>query len=150
MKYRFFALLEILTVGFPFCAFKILMGNLLRNVSGSLAIGWLLMLLGVADVLFNTGNAFSLLLAKKRSLSTCALDFVFKKITPRAVELGTALDVMLSFTLVAAMVGFDLFHLLPHAALSVWTSCVVLNVLGAGVARLGQAIDAIPSGSSSP
>ena len=53
---------------------------------------------------------------------------------------------LLSFTLVAAMVGFGRIPSLPSDHLRVWNAAVVLNVLGAGLSRVGASYRAIPTG----
>ena len=47
---------------------------------------------------------------------------------------------MLSFTLVAAMIGLGLLMRLRPADLGIWNVSVVFNVLGAGLGRLAETV----------
>jgi len=135
----FMQILEVLTVGFPFCIFKILTGNFLGQY-------WLVAL-GVIDAMINLVNLLSLIISKKRILDTCFLSMVvhrFKKPTletkSKWQDLGNAIDLALSFIFVAYMVGADqLKHMVP-LHLNIWNISVVFNVLGAGLGQLTRSI----------
>ena len=58
----------------------------------------------------------------------------------RDSELGLAVDVFLSFALVAIVIAFGLLLRVPAWALPIWNLAVVLNVLGAGAGRLFVAL----------
>ena len=60
-------------------------------------------------------------------------------------ELALAVDTMLAFSLVAAMILIGALPALPPLALAVWNVAVVFNVLGAGGLRLARAISELPS-----
>ena len=55
-------------------------------------------------------------------------------------DLGLAVDVFVSFGLVALVIGAGLLPAAPAWALPLWNVAVVLNVLGAGVGRLLAAV----------
>lgn len=114
-------MLEILTVGLPFCAFKLLTGL----IAYPSPVAYPLLILGAIDAVLNLLN----LVVK---VPTCFLDVVL----PRRHELALALDVFISFALVAIVIGFSLLPQLPAWALPIWSAAVILNVLGAGVGRL--------------
>jgi hypothetical protein len=61
---------EILTVGFPFCAFKLITGV-------SLSQDWLTAW-GIADALINTLNLLWLLTARRRATEVCLLSLVLR------------------------------------------------------------------------
>lgn len=113
-------MLEILTVGLPFCAFKLLTGL----IAWPSPIAYPLFALGAIDAVLNLVN----MVAK---VPTCFTDLVIRR-----HDLALALDVMLSFALVAIVIGFSLLSRLPAWAAPIWSAAVVLNVLGAGVGRL--------------
>lgn len=132
-------ILEVVTIGLPFCAFKILTG---------LAFGqyWLIAWGGV-DLLINLVNLFGLLVFKRRLFDACFLSFVvhsFKR--PSAdrkghwQDFGNAADVFVSFILVAVMVGGGFLSYLDQSQMLIWNVSVVLNVLGAGLSRLTGSI----------
>ena len=127
--------LEILTIGLPFCAFKIITGLYFGQY-------WLVVL-GLVDLIFNVINLFSLLLMGKRIVAVCFLSFlinIIKKpnaeIKSKWQDLGSAIDVLISFSLVAYVVGGNFIKFFPAVHVILWNVSVVLNVLGAGYGRL--------------
>jgi hypothetical protein len=127
--------IEIVTIGLPFCAFKIVTGLFLNQ-------DWL-MSLGIIDLGINLTNLIALPILKRRLFDACLLSFLtrlFKKPTKVAQakwqDLGNSLDVLLSFSLVAYMIGVGFIKDLPRDYLSLWNISVVLNVFGAGFSRL--------------
>jgi len=134
------SLAEVVTVGFPFCAFKVLTGVILLSTPAG-ALGYALIALGAIDFAFNAANFGSILLFRRRTPSVCLTDFVVLRVRGEAQrDLGLAVDVFLSFGLVAVVVGAGWIPRLPSWALGTWNAAVVLNVLGAGVGRLLSAI----------
>jgi hypothetical protein len=126
------AVAEILTVGLPFCVFKLLTGLIAWRTIG--AIGLPLMALGAIDLAINLVNLGGLMVRRRRIIGTCLGHIVLRN------DLGLALDIFLSFALVALVVGFALYRHLSPAAVLLWNVAVVLNVLGAGIGRLLAAI----------
>ncbi len=131
--------LDIVTIGLPFAAFKILAGIVLKAISGDAnsPMGWILVAWGIVDLIINLLNLVSLTAAGKKLTTTCAMSFIFRSASE---EVGAALDVMMSCTLVAIMVGGNLLKYLSPLQLNVWSLSVVLNVLGAGISRIKAAI----------
>lgn len=132
-------ILEVLTVGLPFCAFKIVTGIRFEQ-------HWLTAL-GCVDLVINIVNLLSLLFLRKRLLDACLLSFLTHQLKRPTREkkwqwqdLGNSIDVLLSFSLVALMVGGGYLGSLPITYLSVWNLAVVLNVFGAGLGRLTGSI----------
>lgn len=136
-------LIEIISVGFPFCAFKI--------ITGLHFSFWPLIILGVVDLIFNTLNLIKTLLTKKPFEDACLLSFVasfhgrfyLKKEKSDLVnwrDLGNSFDVLLSFTLVAFIIGFGHIVNLEATQLNIWNICVVFNVFGAGYSRVAYAV----------
>lgn len=127
--------IEIITVGLPFCVFKL--------VSGMIFHQYWLVALGIIDLLINLVNLVSSIFFKKRVLDTCVLSFLVHKIKkPQAdirslwLDLGNASDVFLSFALVAIVVGGGFILQMTPEQLWYWNLSVVLNVCGAGYGRL--------------
>ena len=136
--------LEIITIGLPFCAFKIVTGLFFNQ-------NWLIAL-GLIDFLINALNLLALLLFKKRKLDPCFLSFVvriFKKPDPSTQskwqDLGNSLDVLLSFSLVAYVIGGGFIKAFPPLYLSAWNLSVILNVFGAGYGRITHSIQNLRS-----
>jgi hypothetical protein len=133
--------LEVVTIGLPFCAFKILSGLVTLRVT---PLGWSLIALGGTDIFINSVNFFALILGRPRVLPVCALQMAVSRGRGRSYdELGTSLDVFVAFALVAGMIAFEQLSQLPKTGLQVWNLAVVLNVLGAGIGRLYGSLEAL-------
>jgi hypothetical protein len=132
-------LIELITIGLPFCVFKVVTGLYLNQ-------HWLTAL-GVIDLVINLTNLVTILSVKKRVLHACSLSFVLSKIKkpPQDIkykwqDLGNSIDVLLSFTLVAYMIGWGGIVHIPSWQLQIWNVSVVFNVFGAGYSRLADSI----------
>ena len=60
-------------------------------------------------------------------------------------DLGNAIDVLLSFTLVAYMIGWGGIVHIPEPQITIWNISVVFNVFGAGYGRLSGSIKELKS-----
>jgi hypothetical protein len=128
---------EVITVGLPFCVFKLLTGLIALGMPGLAPLGYALLALGALDTALNLINLLALLTVHRRLSAVCVTDVVVRRLRGSSdTELGLALDVFLSFSLVAVVIGFGLLLRIPGWALAVWNVAVVLNVVGAGVGRL--------------
>lgn len=134
------ALAEIIVVGLPFCAFKVLTGLALFTTVAP--VSYLLWLIAGVDILCNSANLLSLALRGRRLLPVCLGDALWRWLARqrgwlgRSEDVGVALDVFLSFALVALVIGCGLLARLPGWGLSTWNLSVIFNVLGAGTSRL--------------
>jgi hypothetical protein len=137
--------IAILTIGLPFGAFKLLLGMVFLKLLPSPcndAIGYTLIALGCIDIFINFLNLFALLLQDRSITEVCVLTMILARLKRNSrqneawKDFGTALDVMLSFTLVAVMVAGNMSHYLSGPALTLWNYSVVVNVLGAGLSRI--------------
>lgn len=134
-------LLEVLTVGLPFCGFKILAGLSLKGPSGGLLVA-----LGVADAIINGVNLLGLIVNRRRPMAACTLALAtlpFRKPSgsrQKWLDLGNSLDVLLAFALVALMIAYGRLGAMPADRLAAWNACVILNVLGAGLGRFGASV----------
>lgn len=142
-------LLEVVTVGLPFCGFKILAG---LSLGGPLRLlGLALAALGAVDAAINGINLAGLLFSGRRPLAACTLSIAASALrgergpAEKWRDLGDSLDVLLAFALVAAMIGFGRLSLLPPGRLAAWNLCVILNVIGAGLGRFGASLRGLAS-----
>jgi hypothetical protein len=141
-------LLEVLTVGLPFCGFKILTGLSLTPSASPYArsFGAFLVALGVIDAAINVLNLAGLALRSRRPMDACLLALATRPLhggSSTAVvwqDFGNSADVLLSFALVAFVIGGGRIHEMPADRLTIWNACVVLNVLGAGLGRFGESL----------
>lgn len=137
-----FAAAEVVTVGLPFCVFKFFSGLVAIRTPVLAAPGYLLLLIAIVDLGFNGINLLSLAFARRRAAPICLTDLVVRRVMSkeRESELGIALDVFLSFVLVAIAIGIGMHARLPPWGAPIWSVAVVFNVLGAGVGRLFSAL----------
>ena len=127
---------EILTVGLPFCVFKVLTGAIAVASPSVAVLGYGLLVMGAIDTLLNLVNLVGLLALRRRIAPVCLTALVLRA----RPDLGLAIDVFLSFALVALVIGAGLFARLPSGTPPIWNLAVVLNVLGAGTGRLFSAL----------
>ncbi len=143
------AQIGFITIGLPFAAFKILFGLTMPALWPGQAAqigGAGLVILGALDLLVNALNSTFMLVRGKILTQVCVFAILFDwlgkkrvegdKATIRSADFGTALDVMLSFTLVALCVGLNLLARFGESERLLWNLSVVVNVLGAGVSRI--------------
>lgn len=134
-------LLEVLTVGLPFCGFKILAG---LSLGGPIGLG--LVALGVLDAVINGINLLGLLVNRRRPMAACTLTLATLLLRGASasrqkwLDLGNSLDVLLAFVLVATMIAYGRLGSMPRESLAVWNACVILNVLGAGLGRFSASL----------
>jgi predicted membrane-bound mannosyltransferase len=121
---------EAAVTGLPFCIFKFSAGWLIAS-AGNKFLGWLVMGWAAVDLAFNLAALMT------ERVSVCLLSNVGRWTgNRRGEDLFLALDTFLSFAIVAALIGFRLIRQMPDPWLSLWDLAVVLNVLGAGLARV--------------
>lgn len=140
---RAFRLLEVVTVGFPFCAFKVLTGLILLTFVGWSVLGWVLIAIGAIDLLLNLTAFVFAALGRENTLPVCASQWIVAGLGAGRSSwwrLGLSVDTMFAFTLVAAVIGLGWLAHLPRPALAVWSLSVVFNVLGAGLGRLAESV----------
>lgn len=137
---------EILTIGLPFCVFKLVTGfhlvTALHPIAGGFLIG-----IGLLDTVINLTNLCTLILNRRRFLPVCTLtgtvEWVLSKRPLQAekrMDLGNSIDMALALILVAGMVGLSRIGFLPPDHILAWNLAVVLNVLGAGLSRLNHSV----------
>ncbi|MBK8168799.1 MAG: hypothetical protein IPK60_00465 [Sandaracinaceae bacterium] len=150
MKQRLRSLFEILTVGFPFCAFKVLTGHFLLDVPGFAIAGAFLLALGIVDIGINFTNFVGVALGREtRLLGICAIHQAVLAFRPRRAawsEVASSADALLSFGIVAYMLLSRSLSHLSELQLYVWTLSTVLNVLGAGLGRVVQSVRELHAG----
>lgn len=146
IRQNVFLILSILTIGFPFVGYKVLGGIVISRLYHDSWIVDVLALLfivwGVIDFLLNAVSLHAVSCRGNLHYPVCLLSVVSKKhpVLSKWRDSGEALDIMLSFMIVAVVVGQNLFVFMDGAQIKLWNVCTVVNVLGAGIARLGASI----------
>jgi hypothetical protein len=143
-------LMEVTTVGLPFCAFKVLAGLTLHKAALSAAgkgAGLFLVALGVGDLVINGLNFLSLAILRRRILPACVFSLATSPLHAstrhpewRWADFGNSLDVLVSFSLVAIMIGGGGLQSLSSKGMLVWNLSVIFNVMGAGLTRVKQSL----------
>jgi hypothetical protein len=146
-------ILEIVTVGLPFCAFKIITGLFL--IPKIPALGWPLLVLGIMDLGINSANLFTYTLKRQNLTSPCLFAVITNHLRRDQApawtwqNLGNSLDMLLAMTLVAGIIGSGAVGALTRNQLLVWNISVILNVMGAGLTRVGHSIAHLGDGPDS-
>jgi hypothetical protein len=147
------AILAILTVGFPYCVFKVLTGlRIMEWFPAWRAAGLALMVLGVVDFFINLANFAGFALRGRRVTDACAFAILARRFGGASRpawtlwDLGNSLDVLLAMTIVAVMIGTNAFSKFPPVQLAVWNVSVILSVMGAGVMRFGASLRRVSEG----
>ncbi len=140
-------LLEVITVGLPFCVFKLVTGKLLFFDIDLPVPGGILLVLGFLDLIINLVNVGFLLIKRRRGAGICTMTFLVGlfegrsgRPSARLTEVAAAVDVILSFILVVVMINAGLLARLPRTEILMWNIAVSFNVIGAGYAQLSRAI----------
>lgn len=140
-------LLEVVTVGLPFCVFKLLTGLWLLDGGPAVrSLGFALLALGALDLAINTVNLVSLALLRRRVLEPCVFAMLAAALKPRQdpawtwQDLGNSCDVLLAMSIVAYMIAVQAQAGFPEARRHLWNACVILDVMGAGLTRFGGSL----------
>lgn len=130
---------EVVTVGIPFALFKIITGT---HLNSKVLMGW-----GSLDLLINLINLISLLISHKRLLEPCLASYLTRQLpklrekkTTLLQDFGNSIDTLLSFAIVAFMIGSGSIPTLSKLELNAWNMSVILNVLGAGFSRFSSSL----------
>ncbi len=146
IKQNIFLILSILTIGFPFVGYKILAGIVINRLYGGFwgaeLIAFFFIVWGLIDFFLNAVSLHAVSCRGNLHYPVCLLSIISKKhhILAKWKDSGEALDVMLSFIIVAFVVGQNLFIFMDGMQVKLWNLCTVVNVLGAGIARLSASI----------
>ena len=145
IKEHLFQILAVFTIGFPFVGYKILAGGVIPRLYGNPAadiIALLFVVWGLIDLMLNAICLHAVCCRGHTHYPFCLLSVMARRhsVLSKWEDSGDALDVMLSFCIVAWIVGQGLFGFMDGAQVKIWNICTVVNVLGAGISRLGATI----------
>ena len=131
-----------LIVGLPFVGYKIFAGLIIWNMFPQSPVarvaGSLFFVLGWADMCVHLINLFGVFFRGKRYMPVCTLGIINAKMRCFTLreEIGEAVDMMISFAIVATVVGSELFVFLEPYQIKLWNCCTVFNIMGAGISQL--------------
>lgn len=131
---------EVVTIGLPYCCFKILAGLSFRGFWG-----WSLIALGCLDAVINAANALGLLARRERVIDACFFGVCTRPFRGSDgvrtwQDFGNSLDVLLCCSLVVYMIARGGLSGLSERQIALWNLCVILNVAAAGLSRFGRSV----------
>ena len=148
IKSHLFQVLAVLTIGFPFVGYKILCGVVIHRLYEHPAADVLALMFivwGLLDLFLNAMSLHAICCHGHTRYPYCLLALLARRqafLSKWGGDAGDALDMLLSFSIVAWVVGQGLFGYMDGSQLKIWNICTVVNVLGAGISRLGATIAA--------
>ncbi len=128
-----------LTIGIPFCIFKLLFGSVAFSVGSpdlpAIAItGMLIFTWAALDLLMNTGNAVYDLFSRKSPFEYCSIAEIGRLFGKPAVFL--ALDTLITFCIISAMLWSRWITLLTPTETLLWTAATTLNLISLSLVLL--------------
>ena len=128
-----------LTIGIPFCAYKLLFGVTAVRVASLfpaelLAFGWVVIAWAGIDLLMNAGRAIFDVFGKPVTFEYCIIAQIGKYFRMPMVFL--ALDTLLSFLIIVMMLWSGWITLLTQPELYLWYGATTLNLISLSVVSL--------------
>lgn len=128
-----------LTIGIPFCIFKLLFGTVAIRIGSPsfpflAAAGWLIIVWAGTDLLLNAGRAVLDLFSRESPIEYCTIAQIGRFFGMPAVFL--ALDTVIAFTIICLMLwsGWITRLTLPEAYL--WYTATTLNLISLSLVSL--------------
>lgn len=129
-----------ITIGIPFCAFKILFGltairadSAVLTAFGSLVVAW-----AVADLLMNAGRSVLDLAGRPAPFEYCTIAQAGRVLGRPLVFL--AIDTLLSFTIICVMLWSGWITLLSRGESYLWYGATTLNLISLSIVSLHNEI----------
>ncbi len=128
-----------LTIGIPFCAYKLLFGiTAIRVGTGSLPglviFGWAILLWAGIDLLMNTGRAALDLFGRQAGFEYCIIAQIGKFFRRPLVFL--AFDTLLSFLIIVIMLWSGGITVLTKTESYIWYAATTLNLISLSIVSL--------------
>lgn len=122
-----------LTIGFPFCAFKILCG-LVAEREGFQLIGYILIAWGAVDLLLNFIRTFRALLKKPAVSEFCFLAIIGKLFNHAPMFL--AIDTFLAFSIICLVLWSGWITKLNKTEILFWYVATSVNLLSVAIVQI--------------
>ena len=125
-----------LTIGIPFCAFKILFGltAIRAGTTAFMAFGSLVVAWAVTDLLMNAGRSVLDLANRPAPFEYCTIAQIGRTLDRPLVFL--AIDTLLSFTIICVMLWSGWITLLSRGELYLWYGATTLNLISLSLVSL--------------
>lgn len=125
-----------LTIGIPFCAFKLVFGlsALRAGTSVLAALGWIVVAWACADLAMNIGRSVYDLAGRTAPFEYCTIAQVGRMLGRPTVFL--ALDTLFSFAIICLMLWSGWIARLPEIETCLWYAATTLNLISLSVVSL--------------
>ena len=129
---------QALTIGVPFCAFKLLFGLLALRMGAASAyisaFGWLVMAWAIADLLMNLARVFFHLAGRAAPIEYCTIaqaGRLFKR-----PKLFLAIDTLISFSIICFVLWSGWIVRLSQQESYLWYAATTLNLISISVVNI--------------
>ena len=129
-----------LTIGIPFCVFKLLFGITAVRIGmetispGLVGIGWLVIVWAVADLLMNTGRSALDLLGRPARFEYCTIAQAGSIVGRPLIFL--AIDTLLSFSIICFMLWSGWITQLTTVEAYLWYAATTMNLISLSVVSI--------------
>lgn len=129
---------QALTIGVPFCVFKLIFGLLFLR-EGALSIflsivAWLIIVWALTDLIMNLARVYFHLSDRKSPIEYCTIaqaGRLFKK-----PDLFLAIDTLISFSIICIVLWSGWITLLTRHELYLWYAATTLNLISVSVVNI--------------
>ncbi len=128
---------QALTIGFPFCAFKLLFGLLIIRTgseNAQILLGWLVILWASADLLMNFTRALLHFAGRESPIEYCTIAQLGRLFGRPKFFL--AIDTFLSFFIISFALWSGWIKLLNISESYIWYAATTLNLMGISIMSL--------------
>lgn len=128
---------QALTIGFPFCAFKLLFGLLITRTGEEFAqilFGWMIILWASTDLIMNFTRALLHFAGKESPVEYCTIAQIGRFFG--RPKLFLAIDTFLSFSIIIFALWSGWIKLLSLPESYLWYAATTLNLMGISIVNL--------------
>jgi cation transport ATPase len=129
---------QALTIGVPFCMFKLIFGLLALRAGASSVIlsvfAWLVIAWALTDLIMNLARVYSHLSGREAPIEYCTIaqaGRLFKR-----PGLFLAIDTLISFSIICIVLWSGWITLLTRQELYVWYAATTLNLISVSVVNI--------------
>jgi hypothetical protein len=128
-----------ITIGIPFCIFKLLFGvMIIRESSGAIpyvsVIGGLIIIWALADLLMNTGRSLADLIHRPAEFEYCTIAQLGRIVRKPAIFL--AIDTLISFSIICVMLWTGWITQLGSGESYLWYAATTMNLISLSLVSL--------------
>jgi len=129
---------QALTIGVPFCIFKVIFGLLaLRAGASSVSLSvlaWLIITWALVDVIMNLARVYFNLSGRETPIEYCTIAQAgrfFKR-----PKLFLAIDTLISFSIICIVLWSEWITLLTRQELYIWYAATTLNLISVSIVNI--------------